>query len=179
MNFPVQLPATLQAGDVVLFQHQSDLGKLIQAVTGSWASHAALGLMPGLTIEAHDLEGVRRVVFSLYFEDPSYVRVQVRRAPGLNVLLACDAAKAMNGAPYDVWDLVRIYGYAQLHLSRLDDAALDSPDKLICSELVARALFAGGVDVRPQFGLATFGLVTPAMLADSTLLETVSDWRTP
>ena len=173
------LAISCSAGDVVLFRHEGTLGDMIRAVTHSDFSHAAFGVGADALVEAHDLDGVRRTLLADYLTVPEYTRVQVRRAPGLTVSLAVAKALSMNPQPYDTWDLVRIYGYQKLGLKVLDTPTLDSEDKQVCSELDARALFAGGVDVRLQFGLVTFGLVIPGMLAESTLLETVSDWRTP
>jgi hypothetical protein len=78
----------------------------------------------------------------------------------------------MNGKPYGTIDLLKIYGW-KLGLGDLDQAALDGEDKIICSELVARALYAGGVDTR--LGVKSFGMVTPAMLAAS-MIPVVYDW---
>ena len=92
----------------------------------------------------------------------------MRRAPSLDIAAAVAKALSMDGDPYGTVDLLKIYGY-RMGWCDLDRAALDGEDKIICSELVARALAAGGVDVRPQFGLHSFGMVTPAMLAETTI----------
>jgi hypothetical protein len=168
----------LQAGDVVLFQHDSDLGKLIQKCTNTWASHAAMSLGEDWLIEAHDLGGVRKVHFDSYFADPTYTRIQVRRAPGLNVQAAIAKVLTLNGEPYGTWDLLRIYGYEHFHISTLDQAALDSETHIICSQLTALGLYAGGVDLRPQFKVNTFGLLTPGNHAEAVALNTEYDWRT-
>ena len=177
MNTPMTplFDFTMQPGDVVLFQHMTDLGKLIQRVTGSWASHAAFALDADEFIEAADLAGVRRVPLATYVTDPMYLRIQVRRAPNLDVDKAIAKALTLNGEPYGTWDLLRIYGYEHFHISTLDQAALDSETHIICSQLDAIALYAGGVDVRPQFNINTLGLVTPAKLAASVLLPIVYD----
>jgi len=165
----------MQPGDVVLFQHQSDLGKMIQHVTHSWASHAAFCVAsPDQLIEAADLSGVRRTKIEGYTIDPTFIRIQIRRAPGLNVEAAVAKALSLNGSPYGTVDLLKIYGY-RLGWCDLDRETLDGEDKVICSELDARALYAGGVDVRPQFQVVSFGMVTPAMLAESDL-PVVYDW---
>ena len=166
----------LQPCDCILFQHQSDLGKIIQKVTKSWASHAALCIWgPDYLIEADDLVGVHKTALSIYLRDTSFVRIQVRRAINLKIADAVNKALALNGHPYGTLDLIKIYGYDH-GWNDLDTPTLDGEDKLICSELVARALAAGGVDVRPQFGVRSFGMVTPAMLSESTVLKVVYDW---
>ena len=177
MNTPMNplFDFTMQPGDVVLFQHQTDLGKMIQKVTGSWASHAAFALDADEFIEAADLAGVRRVPLATYVTDPTYLRIQVRRAPGLDVQAAVAEVLTLNGDPYGTMDLLRIYAYEHFHIQTLDQARLDSKRNIICSQLVALGLYAGGVDVRPQFNLHTFGLVTPAMVAVSSVLQTVYD----
>ena len=173
----LQFDFTMQPGDVVLFQHQSDLGKLIQRVTGSWASHAAFALDEDEFIEAADLSGVRRVPLATYVTDSTFLRIQVRRAPGLDVEKAVAKVLTLNGEPYGTWDLLRIYAYEHFGISTLDQAALDSETHIICSQLDAIGLHAGGVDVRPQFGINTLGLVTPAKLAVASVLQTVYDFQ--
>jgi hypothetical protein len=160
---------SLQPGDFVLFQHESDLGRIIQRVTGSWASHAAFcTVAPDGLIEAADLDGVRQTKIEDYTTDHTFIRIQVRREPLLSVPDAVVKALSMNGKPYGTFDLFKIYGY-RMGWCDLDRATLDGEDKIICSELVARALAAGGVDVRKQFGVQSFGMVTPAMLAETTI----------
>lgn len=156
----------LKPGDFLLFQHESSLGRIIQHVTRSWASHAAFcWRSPDDLIEAADLDGVRETHIETYLSDPTFVRIQVRRAVGLEIAYAVSRALSMDGKPYGTVDLLKIYGY-ELGWCDLDTITLDGEDKIICSELVARALYAGGVDVRPS-GLHSFGMVTPAMLATS------------
>jgi hypothetical protein len=164
---------SLEPGDFLLFQHDSDLGRIIQHVTKSWASHAAFAIAPpDKMIEAADLSGVRRSTLAEYTSDPTFLRIQVRRAPMLAPTPAVEKALSLNGKPYGTVDLLKIYGW-RLGWCDLDSATLDGEDKIICSELVARALFAGGVDVR--CGVHSFGMVTPAMLATSTI-PVVYDW---
>ena len=167
----------LQPADVVLFQHESDLGKLIQKVTGTWASHAAMALGGDWLIEASDLKGVGKVHFQAYLEDKTYIRIQVRRAANLNVDSALTKVLTLDGEPYGTWDLLRIYGYEHFHISTLDQAALDSETHVICSQLTALGLYAGGVDLRTQFKVNTFGLLTPGDHAAALALTTVYDWH--
>jgi hypothetical protein len=76
----------LQPGDFVLFQHESSLGRIIQHVTHSWASHAAFVVAaPDRLIEAADLDGVRLTQIEDYILDATFVRIQVRRSPALVV----------------------------------------------------------------------------------------------
>ena len=50
----------LLPGDFLLFQHETSLGRIIQHLTHSWASHAAFcRQQPDGLIEAADLDGVR------------------------------------------------------------------------------------------------------------------------
>jgi hypothetical protein len=57
----------MQPGDFVLFQHDSDLGRIIQHVSQSWASHAAFAVeAPDQMIEAADFNGVRHSTLAEY-----------------------------------------------------------------------------------------------------------------
>jgi hypothetical protein len=128
-------------------------------------------------IESSDLNGVGKVYIESYLSDKTYVRIQVRRAAGLDADRAMMKVLSLDGEPYGTWDLLRIYGYEHFHISTLDQASLDSETHVICSQLTALGLYAGGVDLRPQFKVNTFGLLTPGHHAEALALTTVYDWR--
>lgn len=174
---PSQIP--LQPGQVLLVQRQWVIGRIIQRVTGSLWTHAALASGPNATIEAHDLHGVREIPDATgeYLADQRVVALRVFRwSEPFEVAPALAKAREYlrKATAYSVPDLLRVYLYEEFQDPDLDRADLDGDAKQICSELVARCGVPGGQDVRLQYGLTSFGLITPARLAASVCL--VPEW---
>ena len=61
----------------------------------------------------------------------------------------CNQTANMEQAPYDVWQLIRIW-MTRRFLGRWGFQLKTDPAKLICSEAAARALAVIGIDVRSQ-----------------------------
>jgi len=168
----------LQPADCLVFSHSNWLGKAIQHATHSEWSHAAVALGPRHLIEAHDLEGVRQTEIDEYLADPTYTRILVcRPTPPFDVDKAVAKALSLDGRPYAVADLVRIYLYEHCGLHGLDCEQLDGEKFLICSEVCCRVCIAGGKDMLSQWKLHTPGLFIPAMVAGSRELAWKYDWK--
>lgn len=177
-------PDVLRPASVLLVHRRSWLGAAIRWVTRSPWNHAALleGARHGdecWTIEAADLDGVRHRRITDYEQDPTVRALAVYEWPGLTGaqrLAILEWAEARNGAKYDTRQLLGIYLRARLPgLSRARNR-LDDAGRMICSELVGRALAAAGCDpCPPGVGL---GCLTPGDLA-RTLTHVWDAWRTP
>ena len=171
---------TRQPGQGLAFEHVGNpLSLEIRRVTDCWACHAAFVIeAPDKLIEAHDLHGVRKTTLADYLNDPTYVRIQVRSAPGLNVEKAVAKALTFDGKPYGTAELFEILLYEKAHIHSIPWEKLDGEGHLICSEVCGRAWLDGEFDVRPGFNIPTIGLYTPAMIVRSVKLVTEYDWRT-
>lgn len=136
---------------LVLVRSGGLIPALIQAVTWSRWNHAALELDDGRQLAADSSRGVQ-----IYAPDPEseIARFQVK---GLNLDDAAAAARAQLGKPYD-WSAVIGIG---LHRDWTE------PDSWFCSELVAWACRAAGVDL---LRFDRLNRVSPGQLALSPLL---------
>lgn len=134
---------------------------IIRRATSGWADHAFVIAEDGVIVEAEP-GGVRLGHLSEYYGN----RIAINDGEDMSVDqrgAVVAAAKAMIGKPYDdlaiVDDGLESLGWHWRWLAR----RADGDGELICSEVVARAGSAAGLDWR--CGAATTAEVTPAMLA--------------
>ena len=175
-------PEVLRPASVLLVHRRGWIGTAIRWVTWSGWNHAALieGARHGdavLTIEAHDLDGVRHCSLDDYLRDPAVRGLAIYERPGLTIQqtrIILEWAEARNGASYDALQLLGIYLRCRIPWIGRDGNRLDACDRMICSELVGRAFDAAGVNVCPPgVGL---GCLTPADLT-RTLTLVWETWR--
>ena len=180
-DLKVGLPDTkiLNPGDIVLVAGKGWLSKQIMFLTNSKWSHAALYVGGGrqAVLEAVD-DGVEENAFVT--TSKGHTRIAIRRLPGLTVEQAeaiKTAAYTKLNKPYDWMQLVTIgvYELVRKHLGiRWSGLVKNSKRAMICSELVAVAYRAAGVEFSKEDKM-----VTPDMLGDDSRLVTVYEAPLP
>lgn len=160
-------PATPQAGDFFVVATNGLVARLIRWFTGSWANHAGVYIGAGWIAEANPA-GVQLAKASKY--DSCRIEWSGIALTPEEREQVVGAVGAMEGIPYGYLDLLAIV----LHRFRLTlwaDRRLDRGDRLICSQVVARAYRVAGLTLMPG---TPENYVTPGDLA--RLLEGGAPW---
>ena len=173
-------PPSIPPASILLVRSNNPFGRAVRLVTkGRW-NHAALcttsptGKPEDMgTIEAHDLHGVRALTLQHYVDDPQvealgtfHIASQILPLLPGEAAQVIAAAQAMQGKPYDLSQILWIYLSLWLPMPK-NAKRWDSPNELICSELVVRAYRAIGIDLCPPG--VPIGQVTPAHLEQMTI----------
>lgn len=169
----------MQLGDVILFGGKGLLSALIRWRTGSVVSHAGMvsfgksyrdELRYRVRVTDSTQIGDRRGVFTRYLSDVvrDYdgkiwwlpLRKEVRSK--LDVQAMVEYLHSMRNAEYDLWQVARA-GFKTIFHRNLTPVQ-ESSKRVFCSEYVAFALKAAGVDCFPNAST-----VTPSQLAAAHL----------
>ncbi|HLN63765.1 MAG TPA: hypothetical protein VK464_19770 [Symbiobacteriaceae bacterium] len=152
----------MEPGDIMLVRGHSPISRLIQWITRSPYSHAALVANESIIIEADwgiRLRAVRNPYrdYDLYTADPTETQRRTIVAYG----------RGRIGYGYDLW---RLLALALRELFHLRLPFLNAGDRLVCSELIDLAYREAGIDLRPD---QPDGYVTPRDLALSPTIRKV------
>jgi hypothetical protein len=177
----------LAPAQLLFVRRRGALGWLIRRVTASTFNHVALigqdasGVW--ITVEAADLCGVQARRLESTLEDPSVTGLLIRDGE-LTLeerMRIMQAAWLHVGEKYDVAQLVGIYARRRLpwlfggRRRALGENRFDHRDRLICSELVTLAWYAGARRCLAPPGVA-LGNVDPGTIAIAPGLHKVFAW---
>ena len=179
----------IRDGDVLFFRGRGFVSSAIMAQTGSSYSHVELAqwnLGQLMTMGATSHGTVYRRLSSIIGE---YSSVAVARVPfgpqegwpakqveRETVRQALRNALAHLGRPYDFADIAKIWWRDRLGLGHTTRDRKSDQDKFICSEFVAAAYSAAGVDLVPN---KPDRLTTPQDIARSVDLQIMFSFEPP
>lgn len=159
----------MKAGDIVFFQSNSLISRIISRVTSSPYSHVAVAVSETHIIEANRGILSREIELSELLVPGVKVVLKRPTISEVEVAKVVESARSMIGKDYDMMSIFQWLVIILLNIPRV--GFFNTPNKLYCSELIDIAFSNAGVDLIPN---RSTGIVLPSELYNSTVLEDVN-----
>lgn len=137
-----------EVGDIIFYESNTFIGRVIRKVTKFPFSHAALAISPNDIIEANAFIKSRRVSFA----ETDYKRVVVMRSKttlsDAQKIAIIQESRQLLGRGYDYWAIF-VFALKYIFGINTDNYATDAT-KLWCTELVDYVYHAANIDLVPE-----------------------------